>query len=30
MSDLHHLLGAYVLGALDELDRARFRSHLQE
>jgi predicted anti-sigma-YlaC factor YlaD len=28
-SDLHHLLGAYVLGGLDSADAERFEAHLQ-
>ena len=27
--ELHELLGAYVLGGLDDADRARFEDHLQ-
>ena len=27
-ADLHDLLGPYTLGALDELERARFKAHL--
>jgi predicted anti-sigma-YlaC factor YlaD len=29
-SELHHLLGAYVLGGLDPADSLRFEAHLQE
>ena len=28
--ELHELLGAYVLGGLDDADRARFEDHLQQ
>lgn len=27
-AEIHDLLGAYVLGALDELESARFKAHL--
>ncbi|WP_082554162.1 zf-HC2 domain-containing protein [Aeromicrobium sp. Root495] len=30
MGDLHDLMGAYVLDALGELERTRFRTHLRE
>ena len=29
-ADLHHLLGAYVLGGLDSADSQRFEAHLQD
>ena len=29
-TDLHHLLGAYVLGGLDPDDLALFEAHLQD
>ena len=29
-ADLHHLLGAYVLGGLDSADSERFEAHLQD
>ncbi|MGO4189713.1 anti-sigma factor family protein [Pseudarthrobacter sp. TAF60_1] len=30
VADLHHLLGAYVLGGLDSADSQRFEAHLQD